>query len=431
MKKQFIKKGHEAEAAGFLSNRTDDDFDAVDSAVKEIIAQVRNDGDKAIYELTEKFGGCITGSLRVTDEEMEEAWQAIEPEVLESFMLAAENIRRFHEKQLQKTWSYTEGNDIMLGQLIRPVKNVGITIPGGSAPLSSTVLMNLIPAKIAGCPRVIMCSPAGQDGRINKYILAAARIAGVDEIYKVGGAQGIAAMAYGTESIKKVNKICGPGGAYVARAKKYVFGTVDIDMIAGPSEVCIIADGKADPRYIAADMLSQAEHDVMASSILITDSESVAEAAAAEIEKQLAVLERGDIARKSVDNNAAIFITEDLDSAFEIANGIAPEHLELEIEDPKSYLEKVEYAGAVLLGKYSPEPLGDYIAGPNHTLPTSGSAKFADPLGVYDFMTKTSIIHYSREDLMAVKDHIIRMSDVENLTAHGNSIKIRFDELKY
>jgi histidinol dehydrogenase len=431
MKKQFIKKGHEAEAAGFLSNRTDDDFDAVDSAVKEIIAQVRNDGDKAIYELTEKFGGCITGSLRVTDEEMEEAWQAIEPEVLESFMLAAENIRRFHEKQLQKTWSYTEGNDIMLGQLIRPVKNVGITIPGGSAPLSSTVLMNLIPAKIAGCPRVIMCSPAGQDGRINKYILAAARIAGADEIYKVGGAQGIAAMAYGTESIKKVNKICGPGGAYVARAKKYVFGTVDIDMIAGPSEVCIIADGKADPRYIAADMLSQAEHDVMASSILITDSESVAEAAAAEIEKQLAVLERGDIARKSVDNNAAIFITEDLDSAFEIANGIAPEHLELEIEDPKSYLEKVEYAGAVLLGKYSPEPLGDYIAGPNHTLPTSGSAKFADPLGVYDFMTKTSIIHYSREDLMAVKDHIIRMSDVENLTAHGNSIKIRFDELKY
>ena len=434
MKIQTIKKGSEAEAVAFLSNRTEEDFEAADSAVKKIISRVRKDGDRALYELTAEFGGpdaATVGSLRVSPEEMEEAVKQVEPEVLASFEKAADNIRRFHEKQLQKTWSYREGKDILLGQLIRPVKNVGITIPGGSAPLSSTVLMNVIPAKIAGCPRVIMCSPAGPDGKVNKYILAAAKAAGADEIYKAGGAQAIAAMAYGTESVKKVDKICGPGGMYVSRAKKYVFGTVDIDMIAGPSEVCIIADSSADPALLAADMLSQAEHDVNASSILITDDSSIAHAAAAETEKQLAILERGEIASESVKNNAAIFITEDLDSAFKIANEIAPEHLELEVENPEGYLEKVEYAGAVLLGKYSPEPLGDYIAGPNHTLPTSGAARFANPLGVYDFLTRTSIIHYSQEDLKAVKDDIIRMSDVENLTAHGNSIKIRFGQLDY
>lgn len=434
MKLEYIKKGREADAIRLLSNRTEEDFERIDASVKEIISSVRKEGDSALYELTEKYGGPskeIIGDLRVSESEIKQAYDAVEPDVLRSFELAAENIRSFHEKQLQKTWSYKTGNDILLGQLIRPVKNVGITIPGGSAPLSSTVLMNLIPAKIAGCPRVIMCSPAGPDGRINKYILAAAKIAGADEIYKVGGAQGIAAMAYGTESIKKVNKICGPGGAYVARAKKYVFGTVDIDMIAGPSEVCIIADSSADPRYLAADMLSQAEHDVMASSILITDSEGLAHESLSELDKQLKILTRSDIASRSVENNAAVFITEDLESAFEIANEIAPEHLELELEDAASYLDSVEYAGAVLLGKYSPEPLGDYIAGPNHTLPTSGSAKYANPLGVYDFLTRTSIIQYSREDLEAVKDDIIRMSDVENLTAHGNSIKIRFGELKY
>lgn len=434
MKLEYIKKGSEADAIRLLSNRTEEDFERIDASVREIISSVRKEGDSALYELTEKYGGPskeIIGDLRVSESEIKQAYDAVEPDVLRSFELAAENIRSFHEKQLQKTWSYKKGNDILLGQLIRPVKNVGITIPGGSAPLSSTVLMILIPAKIAGCPRVIMCSPAGPDGRINKYILAAAKIAGADEIYKVGGAQGIAAMAYGTESIKKVNKICGPGGAYVARAKKYVFGTVDIDMIAGPSEVCIIADSSADPRYLAADMLSQAEHDVMASSILITDSEGLAHETLSELDKQLRILTRSDIASKSVENNAAVFITEDLESAFEIANEIAPEHLELELEDAASYLDSVEYAGAVLLGKYSPEPLGDYIAGPNHTLPTSGSAKYANPLGVYDFLTRTSIIQYSREDLEAVKDDIIRMSDVENLTAHGNSIKIRFGELKY
>lgn len=275
-----------------------------------------------------------------------------------------------------------------------------------------------------------MCSPAGRDGKINQYILAAAKIAGATEIYKVGGAQAIAAMAFGTESIQSVSKITGPGSAFVARAKKYVFGTVDIDMIAGPSEVTVIADGTANPEYLAADLLSQAEHDVMASAILITDDRAIAEETKKAIDRQLKNLKREEIAAKSIENNAAIFITEDLESAFLIANDIAPEHLELEIEKPEEYMDQVEYCGAVLCGKYSSEPLGDYLAGPNHTLPTSGTAKFASPLGVYDFLTRASIIHYSREDLEQVKDDIVIMSDKEGLTAHGNAIRIRFGELE-
>lgn len=274
-----------------------------------------------------------------------------------------------------------------------------------------------------------MCSPAGKDGKISKYILAAAKITGADEIYKTGGAQGIAALAYGTESIRPVNKITGPGSAFVARAKKYVYGTVDIDMIAGPSEICIVADASGDPAFIAADMLSQAEHDKMASSILITDSKEIAEKTAKELKRQLAALDRVEIASEAIANNAAIFITEDIDSAMIIANDIAPEHLELMVEEPESYLDQVKSAGAVFLGKYAPEPLGDYVAGPNHTLPTSGAAKFASPLGVYDFLTRTSIIRYSYEDLKGVKDEIVRISDKEGLTAHGNAIKIRFGEL--
>ncbi len=425
-----IKKGQEAEAVSFLSNRTDEDFETIDSAVKDIIATVRRDGDEALYHFSEKFGGPdreTIGELRVTEKELEEAYDSVEPEVISSFERAAANIRSFHEKQLMKTWSYNEGKDIMLGQLIVPIQNVGVYIPGGTAPLSSTVLMNVIPAKIAGCPRVVMCSPAGPDGKINKYVLAAAKITGADEIYKAGGAQGIAALAYGTESIRPVNKITGPGSAFVARAKKYVFGTVDIDMVAGPSEVCVVADSNANPAFIAADMLSQAEHDRMASAILITDSTIIAEAAAAEIKKQLQNLERSEIAAASIENNAAIFITEDIESAIAIANDIAPEHLELAVTEPERYLSMITSAGAVLLGDYSSEPLGDYMAGPNHTLPTSGAAKFASPLGVYDFMTRTSIIRYSYEDLLEVKDDIVRMSDVEGLTAHGNAIKIRFE----
>ncbi len=432
MKTLIVKKGEELKAARILSNRTDDDFDAVDATVKEVIARVRAEGDDALYYYSEKFGGpgkTETGPLRVTEEELEEAYRSVEPEVTAALELAAENIRSFHEKQLQKTWSYTKGDNIMLGQLIVPIQNVGVYVPGGTAAYPSSVLMNVIPAKIAGCPRIVMCSPAGKDGKISKYILAAAKITGADEIYKTGGAQGIAALAYGTESIRPVNKITGPGSAFVARAKKYVYGTVDIDMIAGPSEICIVADASGDPAFIAADMLSQAEHDKMASSILITDSKEIAEKTAKELKRQLAALDRVEIASEAIANNAAIFITEDIDSAMIIANDIAPEHLELMVEEPESYLDQVKSAGAVFLGKYAPEPLGDYVAGPNHTLPTSGAAKFASPLGVYDFLTRTSIIRYSYEDLKGVKDEIVRISDKEGLTAHGNAIKIRFGEL--
>ncbi|MEI3500652.1 MAG: histidinol dehydrogenase [Anaerovoracaceae bacterium] len=432
MKTLIVKKGEELKAARILSNRTDDDFDAVDATVKEVIARVRAEGDDALYYYSEKFGGpgkTETGPLRVTKEELEEAYRSVEPEVTAALELAAENIRSFHEKQLQKTWSYTKGDNIMLGQLIVPIQNVGVYVPGGTAAYPSSVLMNVIPAKIAGCPRIVMCSPAGKDGKISKYILAAAKITGADEIYKTGGAQGIAALAYGTESIRPVNKITGPGSAFVARAKKYVYGTVDIDMIAGPSEICIVADASGDPAFIAADMLSQAEHDKMASSILITDSKEIAEKTAKELKRQLAALDRVEIASEAIANNAAIFITEDIDSAMIIANDIAPEHLELMVEEPESYLDQVKSAGAVFLGKYAPEPLGDYVAGPNHTLPTSGAAKFASPLGVYDFLTRTSIIRYSYEDLKGVKDEIVRISDKEGLTAHGNAIKIRFGEL--
>ncbi|MGI6206065.1 MAG: histidinol dehydrogenase [Anaerovoracaceae bacterium] len=433
MKRINIQKGSELEASQMLSNRTDSDFDEVDRSVKEIVEDVRKRGDEAVYYYMHKFGGPSKeqmGPLRVTSEEIQQAYDSCEPEVISAFEKAAENIRRFHQHQLNKTWSYTEGKNIMLGQLIRPIKNVGVYIPGGTAAYPSSVFMNVIPAKIAGCPRIVMCTPAGKDGKISKYILAAAKIAGATEIYKAGGAQAIAALAYGTESIKKVNKITGPGSAYVARSKKYVFGAVDIDMIAGPSEITIIADKTAKPEYLAADLLSQAEHDVMASAVLITDDSEIADKTAAEVEKQLKALDRREIAEKSIENNGAIFVTEDIESAFVIANDIAPEHLELEIEDPEKWLDKVEYCGAVLLGSYSPEPLGDYIAGPNHTLPTSGTAKFASPLGVYDFLTRSSIIRYSREDLESVKDDIVIMSDKEGLTAHGNAIKIRFGELE-
>lgn len=429
MKKVRIKKGEELQAAEALSNRTESDFDGVDVSVREIIERVKRDGDEALYYFSEKFGGPgreKTGPLRVSEEEIEEACRAVEPEFMEAIQTAAENIRSFHEKQLSESWSYRKGDGILLGQLVRPIRNVGVYIPGGKAPLSSSVLMNVIPARIAGCRRIVMCSSPEADGRINKYILAAAGVAGADEVYRTGGAQAIAAMAYGTESIRPVSKITGPGSAYVARAKKYVFGTVDIDMIAGPSEVCIIADSSADPEYIAADMLAQAEHDEMASSILITDSEETADRTVSALKRQLSVLERAEIASRSIEDNAVIFITEDMDSAFLIADEIAPEHLELLIPDAESRLDDVNCAGAVFLGPYSPEPLGDYLAGPNHTLPTGGTARFASPLGVYDFLTRTSVISYSREELSSVSRQIIRLADSEQLTAHANAVRVRF-----
>ncbi|MGN1349597.1 MAG: histidinol dehydrogenase [Anaerovoracaceae bacterium] len=423
-----ISKGEEAAAAELLGNRTEEDFEAVDRTVKEIIADVRANGDEAIYRYNRKFSGWDGTDLRVSEEEIREAMDAVEPEMMEALKLAAANIREFHQKQLAETWTYERKPGVTLGQLIRPIQNIGVTVPGGATPLFSTVLMDIIPAKIAGCPRVVMCTPPDAEGKINKYVLTAAHMAGADEIYKVGGAQGIAAMAAGTRSIAKVNKIVGPGGVYVARAKKQVFGTVAIDMIAGPSEVCVIADSSADPSFAAADMLSQAEHDPASSAVLITPDGDFAKAVEQEIYRQLEKLSREKITEQSINNNGAIFITEDMESAFALANEIAPEHLELAVEQPEQWLSHVQCAGAVLLGHWSSEPLGDYAAGPNHTLPTSGTAKFANPLGVYDFQTRSSIINYSREGLAEVKDAIIRMADHENLTAHGNAIRIRFDK---
>ena len=423
-----IRKGEEAAAAELLGNRTEEDFEAVDRTVKEIIADVRANGDEAIYRYNRKFSGWDGRDLRVSEEEIREAMDAVEPEMMEALKLAAANIREFHQKQLAETWTYERKPGVTLGQLVRPIQNIGVTVPGGATPLFSTVLMDIIPAKIAGCPRVVMCTPPDAEGKINKYVLTAAHMAGADEIYKVGGAQGIAAMAAGTQSIAKVNKIVGPGGIYVARAKKQVFGTVAIDMIAGPSEVCVIADSSADPSFAAADMLSQAEHDPASSAVLITPDGELAKAVEQEIYRQLGKLSREEITEKSINNNGAIFITEDMESAFALANEIAPEHLELAVEQPEQWLDQVQCAGAVLLGHWSSEPLGDYAAGPNHTLPTSGTAKFANPLGVYDFQTRSSIINYSREGLAEVKDAIIRMADHENLTAHGNAIRIRFEK---
>lgn len=423
-----IRKGEEAAAAELLGNRTEEDFEAVDRTVKEIIADVRANGDEAIYRYNRKFSGWDGRDLRVSEEEIREAMNAVEPEMMEALKLAAANIREFHQKQLAETWTYERKPGVTLGQLVRPIQNIGVTVPGGATPLFSTVLMDIIPAKIAGCPRVVMCTPPDAEGKINKYVLTAAHMAGADEIYKVGGAQGIAAMAAGTQSIAKVNKIVGPGGVYVARAKKQVFGTVAIDMIAGPSEVCVIADSSADPSFAAADMLSQAEHDPASSAVLITPDGELAKAVEQEIYRQLGKLSREEITEKSINNNGAIFITEDMESAFALANEIAPEHLELAVEQPEQWLDQVQCAGAVLLGHWSSEPLGDYAAGPNHTLPTSGTAKFANPLGVYDFQTRSSIINYSREGLAEVKDAIIRMADHENLTAHGNAIRIRFEK---
>lgn len=429
MKKIMVKKGQEAAAADLLSNRTDEDFDAVDKTVKEIIADVRANGDAALIAYNKRFSGWDGSDLRVSEEEILTAMAEVEPDMMAALQTAADNIKEFHEKQLAETWTYERKPGVKLGQLIRPIRNVGVTVPGGGTPLFSTVLMDIIPAKIAGCPRIVMCTPPDEQGCINKYVLAAARIAGADEIYKTGGAQGIAAMACGTESIARVDKIVGPGGVYVARAKKQVFGTVAIDMIAGPSEVCVVADASADPGFVAADMLSQAEHDVASSAVLITPDTTLAEAVEKELYAQLEKLERREVTEQSVKNNAAVFITEDLDSAFAMANAVAPEHLELAIEDAESCLDKVECAGAVLLGHWSSEPLGDYVAGPNHTLPTSGTARFANPLGVYDFQTRTSIINYDRQGLREVKDVITKMADHENLTAHGNAIRIRFGEL--
>ena len=400
----------------------------VSGAVAEIIEKVNKEGDKALYYYCEKFDGAALSSLKVSEEEIEEAFKTVDAEFIGVLQRAAANIREFHEKQKQDGFEIKKENGVIIGQKVIPVDTAGLYVPGGTAAYPSTVLMDAIPAKIAGCKRVVAVTPPSKDGKVNPVILAAAKVAGIDEIYKVGGAQAIAALAYGTESIPKADKIVGPGNAYVAEAKRQVYGTVSIDMIAGPSEIMIVADGKNRAKDIAADLLSQAEHDKMASAVLVTDSEEFAREVSLELERQIPTLLRAEIARASIDNNGKIIITDSLESCIEIANGIAPEHLELCVDEPFRYLEKVRHAGSVFLGRYCPEALGDYFAGTNHTLPTSGTARFSSPLSVDDFVKKTQYIYYDRDALCEVCRDVEYFANKEGLTAHAKSAVIRFED---
>ena len=400
----------------------------VAAVVSDIIANVRAKGDRAVLEYNLKFDKAELDCLLVSQEEAEDAFAAVEPRFLAVLEAAAENIRAFHSKQVRNSFVIADKPGIVLGQKVTPIEKVGVYVPGGTAAYPSTVLMDTIPAKIAGCPQIVMVTPPGKDGKINPVILAAAKIAGVDQIFKVGGAQAVAALAYGTESIPKVDKIVGPGNAFVAEAKKQVFGRVAIDMIAGPSEILIVADGKSNPAHVAADLLSQAEHDKLASAVLVTDRESLAEAVSQELEKQIPCLPRAEIARASIDNNGKIIVAENLMAGIEIANEIAPEHLELMVDDPFSYLDAVKHAGSIFMGRSCPEALGDYFAGPNHTLPTSGTARFSSPLSVDDFVKKTQFTYYTAEALNKVAEDIDFFANKEGLQAHGKSVTIRKED---
>lgn len=409
-------------------NRQAGSLEAVDRTVKEIMEEVKKNGDQALLDYTEKFDHVRLTNLKVTKEEIEAALDNADPEFLSVLQTAKENITAYHEKQLEKSWYSTDGNGIVLGQQITPLKRVGTYVPGGKAAYPSSVLMNVIPAVVAGVSEIVMTAPPRPDGQIDANTLTAAAVAGVTEIYKVGGAQAIAALTYGTETIPPVDKIVGPGNIYVARAKKFAFGQVDIDMIAGPSEICVIADESANPSFVAADLLSQAEHDEMAASVLITDSKKLADKVQKELEKQLNQLERESIARTALQDYGHIFIVENLEDGYELANELAPEHLELMVPNAFEQLAKVRNAGAIFLGPFSPEPLGDYFAGPNHTLPTSGTAKFSSPLGTYDFIKRSSVIYYNEKELEKVKDQIITFAEEEGLTGHANSVRIRFEK---
>ena len=408
-------------------NRSQFELDEVNQRVKEVLENIKTNGDKALLEYTEKFDKVKLDSLKVTEEEINEAYNSLDTELLESLQRAHDSIKAFHQKQVQNSFLTNDNKGVIVGQVVNPIEKVGIYVPGGTAPLPSTVLMNAVPAKVAGVSEIVMTTPPSKNGKINPVILAAAKIAGVDKIFKLGGAQAIGALAYGSESVPKVYKIVGPGNIYVAMAKKQVYGNVDIDMVAGPSEVLVIADEKANPRFIAADLLSQAEHDTLACSILLTPSKDIAEKVAIEVDLQLAKLSRNEIAKESIENYGRIIITESMDEAIDLANEIAPEHLELAVENPFDYLSRIKNAGAIFLGEYSPEPLGDYFAGPNHTLPTSGTAKFASPLSVDAFIKKSSVIYYTKDALTRVKDDVIRIAESETLTAHANSIRVRFE----
>ena len=399
----------------------------VSAIVADIIEKVKKEGDEALYELTEKFDKAKLESLTVTESEIKEAFDAVDKEFIRVLKKAAENIRLFHSEQKRKGFEIKNLDGAVVGQKIIPIERAGLYVPGGTAAYPSTVLMDSIPAKIAGCSQVVMVTPPDKNGKINPVILAAAYIAGVDKIYKVGGAQAIAALAYGTETVPKVDKIVGPGNAFVAEAKKQVFGEVSIDMIAGPSEILIVADGKNSAKHIAADLLSQAEHDKMASAVLVTDSLEFAKAVSNELEKQIPELSRAEIARASIDDNGKIIVAENIDDAIEIANELAPEHLELCLDNPFDYLDKIRHAGSVFLGRNCPEAMGDYIAGANHTLPTSGTARFSSALSVDDFIKKTQYIYYSRKALENAAKEVEYFALKEGLTAHAKSAVVRVE----
>ena len=407
--------------------RTEPTFDVAD-IVTDIIDNVRKKGDKALFEYSEKFDKANLTSLEVTEEEIEEAFSLVEPRFIEVLKKAAKNIEEFHKKQVRNSFVLNETEGVVTGQKVTPIERVGLYVPGGTAAYPSTVLMDSIPAKIAGCDYICITTPPSSDGKVNPVILAAAKIAGVDKIFKVGGAQAVAALAYGTETVKKVDKIVGPGNAFVAEAKRQVFGRVSIDMIAGPSEILVIADGKSDPAFVAADLLSQAEHDKNASAVLVTDSEDLANKVATEIENQLSLLSREEIARASVDNNGKIIVADNLEDVFAVANEIAPEHLELCVDNPFDYLDKIKNAGSIFMGRYCPEALGDYFAGPNHTLPTSGTARFSSPLSVDDFVKKSQFVYYSKNALDKVAEDVAFFAKKEGLTAHAKSASIRSEK---
>lgn len=400
--------------------------DDINEKVKAILEDVKQNGDNALKKYAKMFDNAEIENLEVTQEEIDEAYKNTDEKFKETLKLAYNNIEKFHKKQLRNSYITNEEDGIVMGQIINPIEKVGVYIPGGTAVYPSSLLMNVVPAKVAGVNEIVLVSPPNKEGKINKNILAAAKVAGVNRVFKTGGAQAIAALSYGTESIPKVYKIVGPGNIYVAMAKRLVFGEVSIDMVAGPSEVLIIADETASPIHIAADMLAQAEHDKLASSILITTSKEIAEKTKEELYKQLEKLSRKDIAMESIENNGRIIITETIDEAIYISNEIAPEHLEISIKDPFSVLSKVKNAGSIFLGDYTPEALGDYLSGANHVIPTSGTAKFASPLSVDDFIKKSYITYYTKDALEKVKDNVINFAEHESLEAHANSVRIRF-----
>ena len=417
-----------SELQKYLDIRKDNNSADVEGIVKDIIDKVCAEGDDALRFYNAKFDGCTVQDLKVSEEEIEEAFRNIDKELLGSIERAAENITYFHKKQLENSWFEQKEDGTTLGMLIQPLRNVGIYVPGGAGgktPLPSSVLMNAVPAQVAGVKQIVMVTPPAADGTIPGVTLVAAKIAGVTEIYKVGGAQSIAALAYGTETIPAVDKITGPGNAFVATAKKMVFGQCGIDMVAGPSEICVISDSSSDPQWLAADLLSQAEHDKLAASYLVTTDENLANATEMAVEKALKPMERYDIAKASWDDYGAVILCKDLDQCFDVANIIAPEHLEIAVDDPLSYMYKPKTAGALFLGHYTPEALGDYMAGPNHILPTIGTGRFSSPLNTIDFMKKTTVLCYNKEAFMEVQDDVIRFANSEGLTGHARSAAIR------